>query len=54
MYIGPVTPYRTNKNPNHIPGLLSKVLPKAMIGFDIWHSPIHLGRYVSVDVDNGV
>ena len=32
MYIGPKTPRGTNKNPNRVPDLLTKVLPKAASG----------------------
>ena len=32
MYIGPITPRGTNKNPNRVPDLLTKVLPKAASG----------------------
>jgi hypothetical protein len=32
VYIGPNTPRGTNKNPNRVPDLLTKVLPKAASG----------------------
>ena len=42
MYIGPNTPRGTNKNPNRVPDLLTKVLPKqlaywqASLGKKVW------------------